>query len=355
MANATAAPAATANPKVDASGGMSDFDFKKSKQMRVPLDKIRENKDALRPVDRSLPEYQELVESVRRHGVMNAISVREVIDPTDKQVYYGLIDGLHRFNASIDAGLTDIPVSVGTLEETQLLAAQILANVQKVETKHAQYSKALLKLMAADPTLTKTELATRLSKSTQWLDDRLSLNKLEPNIAKLVDDNKITLTNAYALSRLPHADQVDLKDKAMTESPTVFGTTASNRGKEIAKARREGRPQTPEFIPNFRLHKVAEVQAEITNVKNGTGPLMDQVRKLNLTKPAEVAALALEWAIHGDPETLAKAKADWEQEQKDKKEKQKADAIKREAQKLADLTGKPVDGIAPTPAAPAGK
>lgn len=328
-----------------------DFDFKNSKQARVPLSMIRENKDTLRTVDRSDVAYQELVDSVKQYGVMQAISVREVKDPTDGKTYYGLIDGLHRFNASLDAGLETIPVSIGTLEETQLLAAQILANVQKVETKPVQYSKALVKLMSADQTLTRSELASRLSKSPAWLDDRLNLQKLEPSIAKLVDENKITLTNAYALTPLPHDVQLELKDKAMTDSPTVFGTLASNRKKEILKAKREGKPVVAEFVPTERNKKVLEVKNELAALKAGTGELADAIRKANITKPMDAAALALEWAIHLDPATVAAAKTKWEAEQKAKEEKKKADAIAREQKKLDELKATPV-ATASTPTAP---
>jgi ParB family transcriptional regulator, chromosome partitioning protein len=314
-----------------------NFDFKDSKQARVPLSTIRENRDSLRPVDRTDPAYQELVESVKKYGVMSPISVREVVDETDGKTYYGLVDGLHRFNASMDAGLDTIPVSIGTLEETQLIAAQILANVQKIDTKPVQYTKALLKLMAAEPTLTRTELAARLAKTPQWLDDRLSLQKLEPSIAKLVDEGKISLTNGVSLTGLPHEVQLELKEKAMTESATVFGTEASNKKKEILKAKREGRPAVEEFVPQERLHRISEIKTEIASLGNGTGELADELRKLEITNPIAAAKFALEWALHLNPIAVAAARAKWENDKKAKDEKKKADALAREEKKLNEM------------------
>src|SRR4051812_12468570 len=117
------------------------FTFKNAVAKSISLSLIRENAQALRPVDKTTLEYKELVDSIVKHGVMNPISVREVKDPNTGAIFYGLVDGLHRYNGAMDAGLTEINAQVGDVDEANLLEAQIIGNLHKVETKAIQFSK----------------------------------------------------------------------------------------------------------------------------------------------------------------------------------------------------------------------
>lgn len=98
----------------------------------IPLSKIRENPVALRSVNRTSPDYLGLVDSIKQVGVMSSISVRELKDPATGDVLYGLIDGLHRFSAAQDAGLSEIPAQIKTFNEAAILEAQIIANAHKI-------------------------------------------------------------------------------------------------------------------------------------------------------------------------------------------------------------------------------
>lgn len=98
----------------------------------IPLSLIRENPVALRNVNRKGEGYLGLVDSVRKDGVLNAIVVREIKDPTNGNVVYGLVDGLHRFSAASDAGLTEIPAQVKDMDDAAVLEAQLIANVHKI-------------------------------------------------------------------------------------------------------------------------------------------------------------------------------------------------------------------------------
>ena len=154
-------------------------------------------------VNKECEEYVGLVDSIRQVGVMNPITVREVRDPETGQKYYSLVDGLHRYNAAQDAGLEEIPVHVLTLDEVQVLEAQLMANIHKVETRPVEYSKQLGRILAHNPLMTAAELSVKLGKSPTWVGQRLNLIKLDEKIQALVDDGTINLTNAIAMSKLP--------------------------------------------------------------------------------------------------------------------------------------------------------
>lgn len=300
------------------------FNFKNATLMRIPLSKIRENAEALRTtVEKETEEYQQLVDSVRKRGIITPISVREIQDPATKEILYGLVDGLHRFNAAMDAGLADIPAQVGSLEEGDLIEAQILANVHKIETKPVQYTKAILKILGANPLLTMIELAGRLSRSPAWLGERLQLVKLSKPIQEMVDAGTLGLTNAYALAKLPEDKQSELLQQAIAKSPAEFVPQATQIKKEIDQAKREGRKaETEKFVPVARLQKLATFrdEADLANKMPESSKVIAGAKANGVTTVEQAIAYALNWALHLDPVSVAADQAKWEADKKQKAE-----------------------------------
>lgn len=297
------------------------FNFKKTRLAHIPIKDIRENAEALRvSVDKEDPNYQMNLDSVKRRGIMNPILVREIKDPVSGETLFGLIDGLHRLNWAMDAGMTEIPANIGSLEEGDVLVAQIIANVARVETKPIQYTKALLKILGSDPLLTSTELASRLSRDTTWLNNRLGLLKLAADIQPKVDDGTLGLTNAYALSRLPEDKQHELLNQAISQPPTQFCPMADNMRKEIAAARREGRKaEVDQFTPNPRLQRLAVIkdqQAFATSNPQQAQLILDAKANIPADQQTFEAGLAyaLSWVLHLDPVSVSSDKATWEAE-----------------------------------------
>jgi len=128
----------------------------------VSLKKIRLNPVALRDVDRESEGYLGLVDSIKSSGVLNPIVVRPIKDSETGEELYGLVDGLHRFTAAGDAGLDTIPAHIKSMEEADILAAQIIGNIHRVETRPVEYSKQLQRILAQDPMLSMTALAAKL-------------------------------------------------------------------------------------------------------------------------------------------------------------------------------------------------
>jgi ParB family chromosome partitioning protein len=327
----------------------SGFNFKNTKLAKIPLNKIRENAEALRvTVNKEDPNYLMNLDSVRKRGIMNPILVREIEDPVSKQTLYGLIDGLHRLNWAMDAGLTEIPANIGSLAEADLLEAQIIANVARIETKPVQYTKALIKILGSNPLLTEAELASRLSRDTQWIKDRLGLMKLNDDIKPLVDDGTLGLVNAYALSKLPEDKQRELVNQALSQPATQFCPMAEGIRKEIAKAKREGRAAEADvFRPQPRLQKLASIkdQQAFAATSPANSEVIKAARAAGCTTMEQGVAFALSWILHLDPASVAADRVQWEAD----READKAEKARKEAEKLAK---KNAGGPAAGPAGP---
>src|SRR5262245_6252210 len=293
----------------------------------IKMSDVRENPDALRTVNRSKPSYLELVDSVREVGVLKPINVRIVQDRDDpnKQVY-GLIDGLHRFTAAQDAGLETIPAYVLNMDDAQVLEAQLMANVHKIETRPVEYSQQLLRILGANPTMTISDLAKKLAKSPKWLADRLSITKLDEKIQQLVNEQKVNLSNAYALAKLKDSqEQMNFLERAMTEAPALFIPLVTNRVREINEAKRRGRDSTPEeYTPIAHLRKIKEMEEE-TRTKR----IAETFKGKGVITNADDFLFGIKWALHLDADSIEKAKREWE----DKKKKREEDKQKSKIEK----------------------
>lgn len=307
---------------------------KESELLVVPISSIRENPVALRGVNRTDEKYLGLVDSIKEKGFIGAIVVRRQIDNDSNEEYFELIDGLHRYAASKDAGLESINVNVVDFDKAQILEAQVMANIHKVETKPVEYSRQLKRILVMNSLMTEAELATKLGKSTQWIKERLGLTKIaDEKIQKLIDEGKINLSNAYALAKLPSEDMADFLDRAMTDNPKEFLPKVNKRAKEIRDSKRQGEDAKPaEFQPVEFMQKLMDIKSERGNSK------ISKVLCKGLKTPAEGFAMALSWVLHVDPNSAAaqEAKDDERKTARDEaKKKRAAEAAKKKADKEA--------------------
>lgn len=292
----------------------------------IPLKQIRQNPVALREVDKTKEKYKGIVDSIRERGVLNPINVRQVSDGSDgNEPIYSLIDGLHRYTASIDAGKDTIPAQVLSMEDGQVEEAQIIANFHKVETKPFEFANQLNRVLARNPLLTKAELAARVNMGEQWLDQILNLKKLEPKIGGLVDEGKISAANAIALSKLPPELQSTYIDRAMTLQSTEFVPQVTQHVKELRAAARQGRNPNLEYQAVPHLRKPKEIKEAVAN-ENVAREMCG-----NLQTPVQGFMAALNWALHLDDASVKAGREAFDA----RKKKDAEDKAKREADRTA--------------------
>ncbi len=274
----------------------------------VAITLIRPNPVALRGVDKDTAVFAQLRDSIRSKGVINPISVREKTDPEDGSQYYEVLDGLHRYTGSLEAGLAEMPVNIVTMDELQALEAQIVANLAKVDTKPIEYTNALRRMLVMNPTLTLNGLAENLNVSPSFVNQRLSLTKLHEEAQKLVDDGKITLANSFALAKLPQDEQLNFLDAAMTQNVGEFAPAITKRVKEIRDANKTGKDAGgPTFEANPHARKLSEIKAEFTTPS--VGPAI--VKSEGLSTAAEGFAAGIAWALSMDKASKAEQEAKW--------------------------------------------
>jgi ParB family chromosome partitioning protein len=170
--------------------------------MQIPISEVRPNPEQPR---RSFEteSLRELADSIRLHGVLQPLLVREGMDG------FELIAGERRLRAAELAGLTEVPVIVhptsgGRREERLELA--LVENLQRTDLNAIEEARAMQRLLR-EFGLTQEAVAERLGKSRVAVANIVRLLGLPEQILKLVESDAISAGHARALLSLPTVAQ----------------------------------------------------------------------------------------------------------------------------------------------------
>ncbi len=162
----------------------------------------------IKPIQESYtPSFDDFVESIKARGILMPILVRR------RGIKYEIIDGVIRYHAAIEAGLTEMPAMIYDPTEAELAEAAMMQSARCIKTKPVEYAKQIKKILDSNQDLTTKSLSEKINKSERWVKDKLSLNRLIEPFQVLVDNEQITLKEAYALARLDKSIQLEKYEK----------------------------------------------------------------------------------------------------------------------------------------------
>lgn len=139
---------------------------------------------------------RELAESIKVHGVIQPIIVKQVGDR------YFIIAGERRWRASRIAGLKTIPCIIKNYTEQEISEIAIIENLQREDLNPIESAKAIKNLIN-QYNLTQDEVADKIGKSRPAVANTLRLLLLPESIISLVESNKISAGHARALLAIP--------------------------------------------------------------------------------------------------------------------------------------------------------
>ena len=147
---------------------------------------------------------QVLADSIRVHGVIQPIVVREVGGLSDN---YEIIAGERRWRASRLAGLDEIPAVIMTGDELKVAEVALIENVQRKDLNPIEEAMAYRALIEKFG-LTQEEVAQQAGKSRSAVANMLRLLELPDEILILVQDEKLSMGHARALLGLDDDDRM---------------------------------------------------------------------------------------------------------------------------------------------------
>jgi ParB family chromosome partitioning protein len=162
-------------------------------------------------------ELDELSDSIRQHGVMQPVVVRQTVRG------YELIAGERRWRASQRAGITEIPAIVRDLDDQQVAALALIENIQREQLTAIEQARALAR-MRDQFSMDQTALATMISSSRSNVANLLRLLNLAQGVQTMLEDGRLEMGHARALLPLPENMQQKTAEDVLKSQLSVRQT-----------------------------------------------------------------------------------------------------------------------------------
>ena len=160
----------------------------------LPVKAIETNPDQPRQVftEESLSE---LAESIRRHGILQPLSVRRTATG------YQLIAGERRLRAGVQAGLTEVPCLLMRLDDQESGAISLVENLQRQDLSYIETAQGIQTLMARYG-MSQEQVARLLGKSQSSIANKLRLLQHSRPVLEQLRQTGLTERHARALLKL---------------------------------------------------------------------------------------------------------------------------------------------------------
>ena len=160
-------------------------------------------------------KIQELADSIKKHGVLSPILVREV--GLDK---FEVIAGERRVRASKIAGLKTIPSLVNQKEDQEALEAALIENLQREDLNPVEEARGYDRLKR-EFELTQDEIAKATGKARSTIANSMRILSLSPKILDMISQGSLEKGHAKILSGLETAKSEQLAEVISQKRLTV--------------------------------------------------------------------------------------------------------------------------------------
>lgn len=159
----------------------------------------------------------ELSESIKEHGVIQPIVVRQIDDK------YEIIAGERRYKASLMAGKQTIPAIITDLNDRDSAEVALIENVQRKDLTPIEEAVSYKKILDMGY-LTQEALADKLGKTQSTIANKLRLLNLDEDVQEALLEEQISERHARSLLRLPVEMQAEVAHKIIQDRMTVRKT-----------------------------------------------------------------------------------------------------------------------------------
>ena len=160
----------------------------------LPARSIRPNPAQPRRIFRE-DALAELADSIRRHGILQPLSVRRVGNG------YELIAGERRLRAGVLAGLAEIPCIVMSMDEAESGAAALIENLQRQNLDFVEEARGIARLMEKGG-FSQEQVAALLGRSQSSIANKLRLLRHSEPVLTALREGGLTERHARALLKL---------------------------------------------------------------------------------------------------------------------------------------------------------
>jgi ParB family chromosome partitioning protein len=169
----------------------------------------------------------ELVESIRQHGIIQPLVVRDVHGRRE------LIAGERRWRAAQEAGLTKVPVITRVATDLEVLELSLIENLQRADLNPIEEAQAYARL-AGEFGMRQEDIAQKVGRSRAAVTNSMRLLDLHEQVQAWLTQGLLSVGHAKVLLALKEPDE----QRAVAE--TILRRSATVRATERLVARQLG-------------------------------------------------------------------------------------------------------------------
>lgn len=208
---------------------------------KLSLKDIQARRDQPRK-DFDINALQLLADSIREHGVIQPILVREMEFSPGK---YEIVAGERRFRAAEMAGIDEIPVAIMTGDDLEVAKVSLIENVQRRDLNPIEEAMAYQVLIDRFG-LTQDQVAAQAGKNRSTVANLLRLLDLPEEILAMLRNG--SLSGGHARALLPLEDEE--KEIALAQRIVEKELSVREVERMVATIKTAGdRPEEPEEAP----------------------------------------------------------------------------------------------------------
>jgi ParB family chromosome partitioning protein len=167
---------------------------------------------------------QELVDSIRQHGIIQPLIVRQ------SGARFELIAGERRFRAAQEIGLITVPAIIRTANDLEVLELSLIENLQRADLNPIEEAQGYARL-ANEFSLRQEDIALKVGRSRAAVTNALRLLDLHPQVQIWLIQNLLSVGHAKVLLALK------VLDEQLLAAETVLRRNATVRSTERMVAR----------------------------------------------------------------------------------------------------------------------
>ena len=232
---------------------LGDFDeepLEQSAYRMLPIYKVEPNPEQPRR-DFNEEELQALADSIRIHGIIQPLTVRET-----SSGYYQIIAGERRWRAARLAQMNEIPVVVMEADDKKAMELALIENLQRQDLNPVEEALGYQSLIE-EYGLTQEEAASRVGKARPTVTNALRLLGLCQEVLESLRKGEITAGHARAILTLK-------SEKKQTEAmKKIIALGLSVRAAETL-CKNMAKEPTPEKKEVFAVNYVAECEKQLS-------------------------------------------------------------------------------------------
>lgn len=146
---------------------------------------------------------KELADSVAKHGIIQPIVVKPLSSGN-----YRIIAGERRYRAAKMAGLTEVPVIVKDISDSEIMELALVENLQREDLSALEEARGY-KSLVDNYGMTQAEVAETVGKSRSYVANTIRLLNLPQLVVEKLELGEITAGHARAMLALSNDDDIE--------------------------------------------------------------------------------------------------------------------------------------------------